>query len=76
LLSPSGGSDREITVKGWPVLTGLSWSSHGKGLYCGSFPDTVLYLDLKGNARVLWQGKGRRGNVWGIPSRDGRYHTP
>ena len=61
LLSLSGGSDREITVKGWPNITGLDWSPDGKGLYCGSVSPqgrTLLYVDLKGNARVLWQYKG------------------
>jgi hypothetical protein len=32
LLSASGGSDREITVKGWPNMTGLDWSPDGKGI--------------------------------------------
>jgi hypothetical protein len=48
----------------------------GKGLYCGSYQGlvgTILYVDLKGNARVLWQFKGTGGPVWGIPSPDGRY---
>ena len=64
LLSLSGGSDREITVKGWPNITGLDWSPDGKGLYCGSVSpqgSTLLYVDLKGNARVLWQYKGGSG---------------
>jgi len=76
LLSLSGGSDREIKVKGWPNLTGLDWSPDGKGLYCGSASPqgrTLLYVDLKGNARVLWQYKGAGGNIWGVPSPDGRY---
>ena len=76
LLSLSGGSDREITVKGWPNITGLDWSPDGKGLYCGSVSpqgSTLLYVDLKGNARVLWQYKGGGGQIWGIPSPDGRY---
>ena len=30
-------------------------------------------MDLKGNARVPWQFKGQGGNIWGIPSPDGRY---
>ena len=75
LLSLSGGSDREITVKGWPNLNGRSWSSDGKGLYCGSISAqsrTLLYVDLNGNARVLWQFKGF-GGIWGMPSPDGRY---
>jgi serine/threonine protein kinase/Tol biopolymer transport system component len=75
LLSLTGGSDREITVKvkGWPNITGLEWSPDGKGLYCGSAPPhscTLLYVDLKGKARVLWQHKGGDA-MRGIPSPDG-----
>ncbi|MBV9296690.1 MAG: serine/threonine-protein kinase, partial [Acidobacteriaceae bacterium] len=61
LLSLSGGSDREIAVKGWPNITGLNWSPDGKGTYCWSASGqggTLLYVDLNGNARVLWQYKG------------------
>jgi serine/threonine protein kinase/Tol biopolymer transport system component len=73
LLSLSEGPDREIAVKGWPNLTGLEWSPDGKGLYCGSAPPdrgALLYVDLKGNARVLWQHNGWG---WGVPSPDGHY---
>jgi hypothetical protein len=76
LLSLSGGSDREITVKGWPNVIGLDWSADGRGLYCGSASAqarTLLHVDLKGNARVLWQDKGVGGGIQGIPSPDGRY---
>jgi eukaryotic-like serine/threonine-protein kinase len=85
LLSLSGGSDREITVKGWPNGVGIDWSPDGKGLYLGSVSvltnrltlapssrsTTILHVDLKGNARVLWQLKGAGG--CGNPSPDGRY---
>jgi Tol biopolymer transport system component len=78
LLSLSGGSDREITVKGWPNLSwdSLSWSRDGKGLYLGSVSPrgrTLLYVDLEGHARVLCQFKGGGGRIWGLPSPDGRY---
>jgi Tol biopolymer transport system component len=76
LLSLSGGSDRAITVKGWPNITGIAWASDGKGFYCGSVSPqyhTLLYVDMKGNARVLWQYKGGGGEIWGLPSPDGRY---
>jgi serine/threonine protein kinase/Tol biopolymer transport system component len=76
LLSLSGGSDRELTVKGWSNLSGLEWSPDGKALYCGSLSPqsrTLLYVDLKGNARLLWQFKGGQGDVLGVPSPDGRY---
>jgi hypothetical protein len=29
-------------------------------------------VDLKGNARVLWQFKGG-GDIWSVPSPDGHY---
>ena len=76
LLSLSGGLDREIAVKGWRTLTGLNWALDGKGLYVGSHSpsgSTLLYVDLTGNARVLWQYKAGRGSMWGLPSPDGRY---
>jgi len=77
LLSLSGGPDREITLKGWPNLTGLEWAPSGRGFYCGSMSpqgNTLLYSDLSGNARVLWQQRGGVGMpVWDVPSPDGRY---
>jgi serine/threonine protein kinase len=76
LLSLSGGSDRGITVKGWPNVVGLAWSPDGKWFYCGSVSPqggTLLYVDLKGNARVLWQNKAAHGVIYGIPSPDGHY---
>ena len=76
LLSLSGEADREFTVKGWPNLWGLDWSADGKGLYCGSVSPqsrTLLYVDLKGNAKVLWQFKGVGYAIAGVPSPDGHY---
>ena len=80
LLSLSGVSDREITVKGWSNLAwlGLSWAPDQKGFYCSSVSPQVnalLYVDLKGNALVLWQYKGSSGgsSFWSIPSPNGRY---
>ena len=34
---------------------------------------TLLYVDLKGNARVLWQRKAGSGRIRGVASPDGRY---
>jgi serine/threonine protein kinase/Tol biopolymer transport system component len=78
LLALAGGPDQEITVKGWPDVSwlGLEWSTDGKGFYCGSVSpqsNTLLFVDLKGNARVLWQFKGTGRLIWGVPSPDGRY---
>jgi len=30
-------------------------------------------VDLKGNAKPLWEKKGPLGVAWGVPSPDGRY---
>lgn len=77
LFSLSGGPDRQFTVKGWSNLRALNWSSDGKGLYGGSISadgiGTLLYVDLQGNARVVWQHNESIGGVWGIPSPDGRF---
>ena len=76
-LSLSGGSDREITVKGWPKITGLDWTPDGKGFCVASASPqarTLLHVDLQGNARILWQFKGSpQAGFWGIPSPDGHY---
>ncbi len=75
LLSLTGGADREITVKGWPNLAGAQWLPDGKGFYCGSRSPqgvTLLYVDLNGDARALWQIKGAE-LMYSIPSPDGRY---
>jgi Tol biopolymer transport system component len=61
LLSLTGGPDREITVKGWSNLAwmGLSWAHDQKGFYCSSVAagnNPLLYVDLQGNARVLYDG--------------------
>jgi Tol biopolymer transport system component len=83
LLSLASGPDRETVVKGWRNLVwmGLHWDADQKGFYCGSAsPETgsLLFVDLKGNARVLWQSRANAGwghpsTIWGIPSPDGRY---
>jgi Tol biopolymer transport system component len=78
LLSLSGSADREITVKGWPNITGLDWSPDGKGIYFGSVSaqgcGALLYVDLEGNVRTIWQRIfGVAGQVWAVPSPDGRY---
>ena len=47
LLSLSGGPDREITVKGWPGLTNLTWSIDGKGLLLWDSNATRKYASLR-----------------------------
>jgi Tol biopolymer transport system component len=75
MLSLSDGSDRENTVKGWPDVMSLEWSHDGRGFYVGSASpqaNTILYVDLEGHARALWQQKGG-GYTWGVTSPDGHH---
>jgi len=78
LLSVTGGSDREITLKDWPNIVGLDWSADGKGLYCGfTSPQggTLVYVELNGATHVLWHSNevGVNAFLGGIPSPDGHY---
>lgn len=78
LLSLSGRLDREIVVKGWPSLAGLDWAADGKGLYVGSTSSqggTLLHVDLKGAARILWRSREAGVDTFlaALPSPDGRY---
>jgi serine/threonine protein kinase len=75
-LSLSGQLEREMTIDGWSGFTGLDWSVDGRGFYTGSTTPTagvsLLYVDLKGKAYLLWQQK-TYAITWGVPSPDGRY---
>jgi len=76
LLSLSGGPDREIALKDRLFISTLNWAPDGKGFYCGSgssHASTLVYVDLKGNARLLWEYKGGGFYMQGIPSPDGHY---
>ena len=54
----------------------MDWVADSKGLFATSNPtgwrSSLLYLDLAGKARELWQVKGSL-QSWGIASRDGKY---
>jgi len=64
LLSLTGGSDREIAVRGWPNLTSLYWAPEGSGLYHGSVSTrggTLLREDTQRETRL---GGARRHPSW------------
>jgi eukaryotic-like serine/threonine-protein kinase len=74
LLPLAGGAPRDLVVNGWSGFDGINWSADSKGLYVGSDSPrgaTLLSIDLKGHATVLWEQKGGT-PTWGIPSPDGR----
>ena len=62
----------KITVKEWTNLHAIHWAADGKALFvgAGSGPGTLLYVDLFGNAEVLWE---HASPYLSSPSPDGRY---
>jgi serine/threonine protein kinase len=76
LISIAGQPAREITVKNWNNFMSVDWAADGKGFFISSNPtgrlDTVLYVDLAGNATPLWQVKNFQA-AWAIPSHNGKY---
>jgi Tol biopolymer transport system component len=76
LVSLVGQPAREITVKDWNNFMSIDWAADGKGFFISSNPtgrlDTLLYVDLAGNATPLWQVKNFQA-AWAIPSHNGKY---
>jgi len=76
LLSLRGEPEQLIKPTGWSSFDGLVWDAKGKGFFSSGFTQrsaVLLYIDLQGNARVLWEQRGRAGDMLrGIPSPDGR----
>ena len=80
LLSPAGPTPRGLVIKGWSSFENLNWAADGKGLFAASRNQegsVLLYIDLRGNARIVWQQQETLGNesagTSGIPSPDGRH---
>ena len=75
VLSLRGSAPQEITVKGWKFLTNAVWTADGKSLFVSGFNErgsVLLSVNMKGNARILWQQPGGI-NTYGLPSSDGRH---
>jgi len=80
IISIAGQAPRQLNVTGWNSIENLHWAADGKGLYSASRTvdsSVLLYLDLQGSTRVVWEQKGTMGNesagTSGIPSPDGRH---
>ena len=75
ILSLIGETPQDIIVKGWSILTSVTWTADGKGLLVSSHGEqgaVMLHVDLQGNARPLWEQPGGI-DIYGVPSPDGRH---
>jgi serine/threonine protein kinase/DNA-binding winged helix-turn-helix (wHTH) protein len=56
IVTVQGQATTQIAVKAWSNLHSLHWAADGKGLFVGAGfgPGTLLYVDLAGNASMLW----------------------
>ena len=61
-----------IAVKNWSNLRSLRWAADGKGLFVGAgfSPGSLIYIDLAGNANMLWP---HASPFRSSPSPDGRH---
>jgi Tol biopolymer transport system component len=70
-----GGPTHDVEIKGWPGLDYMDFSADSKGLFMNSTSNgvgTLLYVDLAGRARPLWEP--RNPNVgYAFSTRDGRH---
>jgi Tol biopolymer transport system component len=80
IVSTAGQETKQLNAAGWNSIENLHWAAGGKGLYSASRTvgsSVLLYLDLQGNTRLMWEQKGTMGNesagTSGIPSPDGRH---
>jgi len=76
ILSVRGEPLQEIRVKGgWTRFEDMEWAADSKGLFVAPSIQggaALLFVDLQGNAHVLWQQQGGSG-TYGFPSPDGRH---
>jgi serine/threonine protein kinase/Tol biopolymer transport system component len=80
LVSLTDGTASDLDVKGWNHFEEIDWAPDGRGLYVSYVMpqgDGILYVDLQGHARLLWQQQqglgtcGRRhptGDLWQLPA--------
>jgi Tol biopolymer transport system component/DNA-binding winged helix-turn-helix (wHTH) protein len=74
ILPVDGGEARDIDVEGQNSFRTLNWAPDGKGLFVATEGDALLYVDLEGRAKVLWQRQPSDGYYLGArPSPDGRH---
>jgi serine/threonine protein kinase/Tol biopolymer transport system component len=73
-LSLDGRQIPDLVVKGWAAINALDWMPDGKRLLLSSSNSrgsTLVLVELDGTAKPLMK-QGGGGQIWGIPSPDGR----
>jgi serine/threonine protein kinase len=76
ILSLSGGTPREVTVKGWKHGQYLYWAADGQGFFISGSTQrgvVLLHVDLRGSVHFLWEQRVRSDTSWAVPSPDGRH---
>jgi Tol biopolymer transport system component len=77
ILSTHGQAMQQIRVKGRSNLLAFTWAVDGKGLFVVAAGirggHVLLYVDLQGNAHVLWENAGASGETLPWSSPDGRH---
>lgn len=62
-------------MKGWKFLRNLTWNLAGDGFFA-SHPSkkgvVLLAIDMRGNARVIWELAGQNVFLRALPSLNGR----
>lgn len=75
IVKLDGQPPSEIAVTGWSHLERLFWAADGKGWFTSAKTEagwTLLYVDLKGKARRLWEHQGPS-FAHAVPSPDGHH---
>jgi len=76
IYSLRGQPTQQIEVKGWTNLLTFAWAADGKGLFVVeriTGGRVVLFVDLQGNAHLLWENTGGSAETLAVPSPDGRH---
>ena len=61
LIPLVGGAAKQLEATGWNSIENLHWAADGKGFYAASRTadsSVLLYLDMQGTSRVVWEQKG------------------
>ena len=75
IVSLPSGATHNLDVKGMSGMFFLRWSADGEGMFISDESprgQTLLYLDLHGNAHPVWKQSGSL-RYFAVPSPNGRF---